>query len=173
MVKEKTLKNCIVYICPMIEVLQWKCLVLFYMISRFFASGETLCIADQRMSNGSVSRKKSSKEKNYKRAISAGWTHFFTNDASVICSIENTSYSRKLHIPAPPISPERLTTNSGIPRTTVYLKYKVPRVLRDSPESRKIPFVPSRGTNGAVPKNFRDGTNGIGTIWKKTLSRNF
>ncbi len=39
---------------------------------------------------------------------------------------ENTSYSRKLHIPALPISPEHLTTNSGIPRTTVYLKYKVP-----------------------------------------------
>ncbi len=38
------------------------------------------------------------------------------------------------------------------------------RVLRDSPESRKIPFVPSRGTNGIVPKIFRDGTNGIGTI---------
>ena len=40
------------------------------------------------------------------------------------------------------------------------------RVLRDSPESRKIPFAPSRGTNGTVPKNFRDGTNGIGTIRK-------
>ena len=39
-------------------------------------------------------------------------------------------------------------------------------VLRDSPESRKIPFVPSSGTNGTVPNIFRDGTNGTGTIQK-------
>ena len=37
-------------------------------------------------------------------------------------------------------------------------------VLGDSPESRKIPFVPSRGTFVIVPKIFRDGTFGIGTI---------
>jgi hypothetical protein len=72
MVKEKTLKNWIVYICPMIEVLQCKYLDFFYMILIFFASGETLSIADQRMSNGSENRKNHRKKKTYKRAISAG-----------------------------------------------------------------------------------------------------
>jgi hypothetical protein len=51
--------------------------------------------------------------------------------------------------------------------------YVVARVLRDSPESRKIPFVPSRGTIGTVPNFFRDGTNGIGTNSKKTNVPNF
>jgi hypothetical protein len=43
-----------------------KMLRFFYMISIFFALGETLSIADQRMSNGSENRKISSKEKTTK-----------------------------------------------------------------------------------------------------------
>ena len=36
------------------------------------------------------------------------------------------------------------------------------RVLRDSPESRKVPFVPYRGTNGigTIQKNFGTGQTG-------------
>ncbi len=36
------------------------------------------------------------------------------------------------------------------------------RVLRDSSECRKIQFVPSRRTNGTVPKFFETGQTGSG-----------
>ena len=40
------------------------------------------------------------------------------------------------------------------------------RVLRDSPESRKIPFVPSRETIGTCPENFSGRDKRDGTIEK-------
>jgi hypothetical protein len=41
------------------------------------------------------------------------------------------------------------------------------KVLLDSREFRKIPFVPFRGEKGAVPKFFREGTNAIRDNTKK------
>ncbi len=40
-----------------------------------------------------------------------------------MCTIENTSYSQKLQIPASPSDQEFLTINSGQTETTLSLKY--------------------------------------------------
>ncbi len=47
-------------------------------------------------------------------------------------TLENTSYSQKLHIPASPSDQESLTTSSGKPETTLSPKYMPQPGIPDS-----------------------------------------